>query len=138
MHLPVGSVSCSSESFGSALGLQQQQQQSPQPRQQHQEQNHHQQQQSSQQQSSQQQSHDSLVPIHHQHQQGRYQQQQQQSYQQLQAAQEATESGTAEIAGEMSEAAAVGELWWTERLVGEAQAEHPGELVRTGRFTWIL
>ncbi|XP_020707072.1 protein lozenge-like isoform X2 [Athalia rosae] len=34
--------------------------------------------------------------------------------------------------GEMSEAAAVGELWWTERLVGEAQAEHPGELVRTG------
>ncbi|XP_066597385.1 protein lozenge-like [Prorops nasuta] len=35
-------------------------------------------------------------------------------------------------AGEMSEGAAVGELWWTERLVGEAQAEHPGELVRTG------
>lgn len=35
-------------------------------------------------------------------------------------------------AGEMSESAAVGELWWTERLVGEAQAEHPGELVRTG------
>lgn len=34
--------------------------------------------------------------------------------------------------GEMSEGAAVGELWWTERLVGEAQAEHPGELVRTG------
>lgn len=34
--------------------------------------------------------------------------------------------------GEMSESAAVGELWWTERLVGEAQAEHPGELVRTG------
>ncbi|XP_046753802.1 protein lozenge-like isoform X2 [Diprion similis] len=34
--------------------------------------------------------------------------------------------------GEMSETAAVGELWWTERLVGEAQAEHPGELVRTG------
>lgn len=35
--------------------------------------------------------------------------------------------------GEMSEGAAVGELWWTERLVGEAQAEHPGELVRTGK-----
>lgn len=35
--------------------------------------------------------------------------------------------------GEMSETAAVGELWWTERLVGEAQAEHPGELVRTGK-----
>ncbi|XP_033230562.1 protein lozenge-like [Belonocnema kinseyi] len=34
--------------------------------------------------------------------------------------------------GEMSEGAAVGDLWWTERLVGEAQAEHPGELVRTG------
>ncbi|XP_043482117.1 protein lozenge-like isoform X2 [Leptopilina heterotoma] len=34
--------------------------------------------------------------------------------------------------GEMSEGAAVGELWWTERLVGEAQAEHLGELVRTG------
>lgn len=38
-------------------------------------------------------------------------------------------------AGEMSEGAAVGELWWTERLVGEAQAEHPGELVRTGSLT---
>ncbi|CAB0012308.1 unnamed protein product, partial [Nesidiocoris tenuis] len=25
-----------------------------------------------------------------------------------------------------------GELWWTERVVNEAQAEHPGELVRTG------
>ncbi|XP_012270246.1 protein lozenge isoform X2 [Orussus abietinus] len=37
-----------------------------------------------------------------------------------------------EAGGEMSEAAAVGELWWTERLVGEAQAEHPGELVKTG------
>lgn len=36
--------------------------------------------------------------------------------------------------GEMSESAAVGELWWTERLVGEAQAEHPGELVRTGWY----
>lgn len=36
------------------------------------------------------------------------------------------------VAGDMSEGAAVGELWWTERLVGEAQAEHPGELVRTG------
>jgi len=34
--------------------------------------------------------------------------------------------------GEMSESAAVGELWWTERLVDEAQAEHLGELVRTG------
>ncbi|KAF7995650.1 hypothetical protein HCN44_006757 [Aphidius gifuensis] len=45
------------------------------------------------------------------------------------------ESGGASIGGtggEMSEGAAVGELWWTERLVGEAQAEHPGELVRTG------
>ena len=38
-------------------------------------------------------------------------------------------------AGEMSEGAAVGELWWTEKLVGEAQAEHPGELVRTGKQT---
>ncbi|XP_014255854.1 protein lozenge [Cimex lectularius] len=28
--------------------------------------------------------------------------------------------------------AAGGELWWTERVVTEAQAEHPGELVRTG------
>lgn len=37
--------------------------------------------------------------------------------------------------GEMSETAAVGELWWTERLVDEAQAEHPGELVRTGSKT---
>lgn len=36
--------------------------------------------------------------------------------------------------GEMSEGAAVGDLWWTERLVGEAQAEHPGELVRTGWY----
>ena len=42
--------------------------------------------------------------------------------------------------GEMSEGAAVGELWWTERLVGEAQAEHLGELVRTGwyRFKIVL
>lgn len=40
--------------------------------------------------------------------------------------------------GEMSESAAVGELWWTERLVGEAQAEHPGELVRTGWFQLLL
>lgn len=39
--------------------------------------------------------------------------------------------------GEMSEGAAVGELWWTERLVGEAQAEHPGELVRTGKLKFI-
>ena len=23
-------------------------------------------------------------------------------------------------------------MWWTERVVNEAQAEHPGELVRTG------
>ncbi|KAF6207864.1 hypothetical protein GE061_016313 [Apolygus lucorum] len=29
-------------------------------------------------------------------------------------------------------ASAGGELWWTERVVNEAQAEHPGELVRTG------
>ncbi|XP_034951465.1 runt-related transcription factor 1-like isoform X2 [Chelonus insularis] len=34
--------------------------------------------------------------------------------------------------GEMSEGAAVGELWWTEKLVGQAQAVHPEELVRTG------
>lgn len=40
--------------------------------------------------------------------------------------------------GEMSESAAVGELWWTERLVGEAQAEHPGELVRTGWYCQLL
>lgn len=40
--------------------------------------------------------------------------------------------------GEMSEGAAVGELWWTERLVGEAQAEHPGELVRTGNFGFYV
>lgn len=40
--------------------------------------------------------------------------------------------------GEMSESAAVGELWWTERLVGEAQAEHPGELVRTGWYQVLL
>lgn len=40
--------------------------------------------------------------------------------------------------GEMSEGAAVGELWWTERLVGEAQAEHPGELVRTGSYFFLI
>lgn len=40
--------------------------------------------------------------------------------------------------GEMSEGAAVGELWWTERLVGEAQAEHPGELVRTGKYFFLI
>lgn len=40
--------------------------------------------------------------------------------------------GDGAAGGDMSESAAVGELWWTERLVGEAQAEHPGELVRTG------
>lgn len=38
----------------------------------------------------------------------------------------------------MSEQAAVGELWWTERLVGEAQAEHPGELVRTGESFFLI
>ncbi|XP_015598790.1 protein lozenge [Cephus cinctus] len=40
--------------------------------------------------------------------------------------------GGGDGAGDMSESAAVGELWWTEGRIGEAQAEHPGELVRTG------
>ncbi|KAJ8893494.1 hypothetical protein PR048_006092 [Dryococelus australis] len=35
-------------------------------------------------------------------------------------------------AGDDSAAAAPEELWWLERVVCEAQAEHPGELVRTG------
>ncbi|XP_017875423.1 protein lozenge-like isoform X2 [Ceratina calcarata] len=46
--------------------------------------------------------------------------------------QQADDADTGGAGGEMSEGAAVGELWWTDRLVGEAQAEHPGELVRTG------
>ncbi|XP_011497246.1 PREDICTED: runt-related transcription factor 1-like [Ceratosolen solmsi marchali] len=128
MHLPICSVSCSGESFGSVLDSQQQQQ-LPHSQQQRQEQNHQQQQQR--------QRHENVAHLHHQQQQrGFYQrlqqQQQQQQHQQLQATEEITEPNTAGTAGEMSEAAAVGELWWTERLVGEAQAEHPGELVRTG------
>lgn len=61
----------------------------------------------------------------------RYQQQQHypQQHRYPDASEDVAEGGAP---ADMSESAAVGELWWTERLVGEAQAEHPGELVRTG------
>ncbi|XP_014215288.1 protein lozenge-like, partial [Copidosoma floridanum] len=138
MHLPVGSVSCS------ALGHPQQQQQ---PRHSLHHQNHHQLGQHHLTRHEQQ----TLIPLDSRHdqqqqqqqqqleqqQQGNYDQEQVQHQEQQQQHQQSTvkeiaEPGPAGNAGEMSEAAAVGELWWTERLVGEAQAEHPGELVRTG------
>ncbi|XP_058803831.1 protein lozenge-like isoform X3 [Phymastichus coffea] len=113
MHLPVGSVSCGGDSFGL------QQHQGPPPNHHHHHHHHH----------------DNLTPLEHQPQQQHYnqqQQQQQQQHQQQQQQQQQQEDANEAGAGDMSEAAAVGELWWTERLVGEAQAEHPGELVRTG------
>ncbi|KAL7302589.1 hypothetical protein TKK_0005220 [Trichogramma kaykai] len=146
MHLPVGSVSCTGESFGASLNH-------VHPQHPHQQQQQH--------------------FMHHQHQPQQHQPQQHQppdnlvdngDLEALQAPglqqqpngsgsigsggynnsdqvappiaggeEEAAEPGSTGGAEMSSEAAAVGELWWTERLVGEAQAEHPeGELVRTG------
>ncbi|XP_023318082.1 protein lozenge-like [Trichogramma pretiosum] len=145
MHLPVGSVSCTGESFGASLNHVHPQH----PHQQQQQQHfmHHQHQQ--QHQAPQHQPPDNLVDN------GDLEALQAPGLQQQpngsssgynnnnnsdQVAppiaggeEEAAEPGSTGGAEMSSEAAAVGELWWTERLVGEAQAEHPeGELVRTG------
>ncbi|XP_031786968.1 runt-related transcription factor 1 [Nasonia vitripennis] len=124
MHLPVGSVSCSGESFGS-LSQQHHHHQHHQQHHQHHQQHH---------QLQQEQDNGNLVALQPAQYQQQIQEQHQQQQQQVegQRQEEAAEPGPTGAAGEMSEAAAVGELWWTERLVGEAQAEHPGELVRTG------
>ncbi|CAB0036980.1 unnamed protein product [Trichogramma brassicae] len=136
MHLPVGSVSCTGESFGASLNHVHPQH----PHQQHQQPQHfmHHQPQPQQHQPP-----DNLVDngdLEALQQQpngsvgsGGYSNNNDQVAPPIAGEEEAAEPGSTGGAEMSSEAAAVGELWWTERLVGEAQAEHPeGELVRTG------